>query len=155
MNIEIVATNTTDSGELAPLFLEYANGSVSKERELTVTECRAWIQERCSNGEGVFFLAKSGAKVVGFITLYSGFSSIALRKHWILNDLFVLPDYRNSGIGSRLIDKAHEFAIETNAESVELETAKVNIGAQKMYENLGYEEETSYKRYYWFPGKAL
>lgn len=155
MNIEIVATNTANSEELAPLFLEYANGSVSKERQLTVAECREWIQERCSNGDGVFFLAKSGSKVLGFITLYPGFSSIALRKHWILNDLFVLPDYRNAGIGSRLIDKAHKFVIETNAESIELETAKNNTGAQKLYENLGYEEETRYKRYYWFPDKTL
>ena len=136
---------------MAPLFQEYANGSISQARELSIGECAGWISDRCSSGDGVFFLAKSESAIVGFATLYPGFNSISLRQHWILNDLFVLTAYRKLGIGLRLVMHAQQHAKRGNAEYVALETAKNNTGAQALYEKLGFEEDLHYKRYYWLP----
>ena len=38
-----------------------------------------------------------------------------MKRVWILNDLYVLPQARNSGIAKASIDAAKDFAIKTNA----------------------------------------
>ena len=59
-----------------------------------------YIGDRLLHNESVIFAAlinNPDAKAAGFVQLYPKYSSIHANKSIILNDLFVLPDYRNQG----------------------------------------------------------
>jgi len=50
----------------------------------------AFIAERLAKSESVIFLARSETgEAIGFAQLYPAFSSVAMKRMWYLNDLFV------------------------------------------------------------------
>ena len=78
-------------------------------------------------------------EVMGFINLYPSYSTLSLRKIWILNDLGVSSKYRRLGVAQALIKKSIEFAKESDAIRIELKTAKTNLNAQKLYSEIGFQ----------------
>lgn len=108
---------------------------------------RSYIKERLENEESVVFIVKNNHKYVGFTQLYPTFSSISMKKSWILNDMFVDPEARKLGIGQTLLQKAKDYAEETDAKSIVLETAPDNYTAQKLYEKNGYVRDTQFYHY--------
>lgn len=59
-------------------------------------------------------------------------------KNWILNDLYVEQDFRESGIGTALLETAINFARQNGATFVELSTTVDNYTAQNLYEKTGF-----------------
>jgi GNAT superfamily N-acetyltransferase len=86
---------------------------------------------------------------VGFVQLYPLFSSTAPRPRrlWLLNDLYVAPEARGGGTGRALMARARRLAEETDAGGLELATARGNLGAQRLYESLGYRRDDGFFRY--------
>ncbi len=85
-----------------------------------------------------FIAINSDDEVMGFINLYPSYSTLALRKIWILNDLAVSTKFRRLGVAQLLIKQGLLFAQETGAIRVELKTEKSNLGAQKLYSEIGF-----------------
>lgn len=106
-------------------------------------ECKRFIQERIKNQESVIFLAIENQtdviKPLGFVQLYPSFSSVAMKKLWILNDLYVDQSARRQGVAKALLQKAKDHAAQTGAMGLALETAKDNYNAQRLYESNEYE----------------
>jgi len=107
-----------------------------------------FLKQRLHRQESVVFLALAGRSAVGFMQLYPLFSSIALKPHWLLNDLFVAPAARKTGIATKLLAAAHEFAMSTGAQGLSLETAIDNIAAQALYMKLGWKRDEEFDRYF-------
>ena len=103
--------------------------------------------ERLKGDESVIFLALAGEKAVGFVQLYPCFSSTAMKRMWILNDLFVTPEARRGGAAKALMERARQWAVETKADGLWLETAVDNHPAQRLYESLGWKRDNDYYRY--------
>ncbi|GAB2889971.1 GNAT family N-acetyltransferase [Microbulbifer echini] len=78
-------------------------------------------------------------EVMGFVNLYPCFSSLALTRLWILNDLGVSSRFRGRGVSKKLIQAAMNFAEETKAVRIELKTEKRNVRARQLYQSLGFE----------------
>ena len=109
---------------------------------------RAFIADRIARGESVIFVAERDETSLGFTQLYPSFSSAAVTRLWILNDLFVAPSARGRGVGEALLEHARRFAQETGARALMLETATDNLTAQRLYERLGWVRETGFYTYY-------
>lgn len=124
--------------DLVDLFDEYRQ---NEGQPPAPAACRDYLKARIDAVEGVFFLATSdeGGKGVGFVTLYPSFSSVSLRRIWILNDLFVTRKRRAEGVGSALLSAAREFALGTAAKRIELKALIENEGACRLYERHGYK----------------
>lgn len=90
---------------------------------------------------------KKGEKYVGFTQLYPTFSSISMKRNWILNDLFVDSDAREQGVGNMLLQTAKEYAIQTGAKGISLCTTVDNKQAQRLYEKNGYVRDSHYYHY--------
>src|ERR1700741_1515561 len=64
---------------------------------------RDFINQRLTQNESVIFVAfetiDGKTQPVGFTQLYPTYSSVRVTKNWILNDLYVLADFRKKGIG--------------------------------------------------------
>lgn len=104
-----------------------------------------FIKARLENNESVIFVAlvRDQNKIipVGFTQLYPKFSSGRAIKIWILNDLYVEPEYRKQGVGKNLILTAMNYAKEDGVRQVELSTAVDNYTAQRLYESIGFRKQ--------------
>ncbi len=108
---------------------------------------REFLAARLSAGESVVFLAFLGGEAVGFTQLYGSFSSVSLRRLWILNDLFVTPEARRKAVAGALLERAQQHARETGAKGLTLQTATDNHSAQALYEAHGWERDTGFLTY--------
>ncbi|MCA1319359.1 GNAT family N-acetyltransferase [Bacillus tianshenii] len=107
-----------------------------------------FLRERISNEESVIFLAYEQEQAVGFTQLYPTFSSVQMKRTWVLNDLFVQEEYRGHGFGGQLVRQAIEFADSREAAGVLLETMPDNVNAQRLYERIGFKKEENYYYFY-------
>src|SRR5260370_42164225 len=64
---------------------------------------RRFLLERFEHSQSVIFLSFKGTAAIGFTQLYPTFSSGAMARIFILDDLFVAPEARGSGAGSALV----------------------------------------------------
>lgn len=108
-----------------------------------------FLRERIERDESVIFLARDAADraALGFTQLYPGFSSVSARRLWILNDLYVAESARRRDVARALMESAREYAMQTNALRLVLQTARENIQAQSLYESLAYVREEGMYEY--------
>jgi GNAT superfamily N-acetyltransferase len=143
-NVALIRADISHVPAIAPLFDAYRQ---FYKQAPDLERARAFVTDRITNGESVIFLAASDKKYHGFTQLYPLFSSVELGTAWLLNDLFVAPSSRRQGIGEALLERARQFAVETGALSLMLETAVDNFAAQHLYERLGWVRETQFYMY--------
>lgn len=103
-------------------------------------ETKAFLKKLICTEESTIFIALNAEKdsVMGFVNLYPCYSSLALQRLWILNDLGVSSRYRGKGVSKALIQKVQEFAKDTNAIRIELKTALKNTTARSLYKSMGF-----------------
>lgn len=123
------------------------------QQESDLEGAKAYIKERLENKDSVIFVVKDKQNYVGFIQLYPTFSSISMKRAWIFNDLYVDTKARKQGVGEMLLHKAKEYAIETGAKSINLETAPDNYSAQRLYGRNGYKRDFQFYHYELVLGK--
>ncbi|MEL6848166.1 MAG: GNAT family N-acetyltransferase, partial [Bacteroidota bacterium] len=111
---------------------------------------RAFLHARISHLQSVIFAAEKAeaGALAGFVQLYPSFSSVKMKRLWVLNDLFVSPDFRRQGVARLLMQAATEWARASEAAGLMLETEVSNTKAQALYESLGYEKSVAYHTYY-------
>ncbi len=113
---------------------------------------RAFILERIRKRDSVIYLARGEVDgrmtALGFTQLYPTYSSVSMKRLWILNDLYVAPPGRRRGVARALIDSARKLAVDTQAKGLVLETAVDNLTAQALYDSYGFVKETEFFRYY-------
>lgn len=148
MNVTITQAGIEDIEKLVPVFDQYRvfYGCVSD-----INGARVFLRERFLNLQSIIFMATNSDGVcVGFTQLYPSFSSVSMKKVYILNDLFVLKEYRHFHIATMLIDAAKNVARTFNAVRVTLTTEVTNKEAQSLYEKTGFTFDIENKVYHWF-----
>ncbi|MGH8214537.1 MAG: GNAT family N-acetyltransferase [Rhodanobacteraceae bacterium] len=108
-----------------------------------------FLLARAEGGQSEIFLARDAesGEVLGFTQLYPSFSSVSMRRVWVLNDLFVAPGARRRGVARALMEAARAFARASGALRLVLETAEDNRSAQALYESLGYRRDAGTRHY--------
>lgn len=142
--MQTVRATLEDLEGVARLFDGYR---VFYSQQSDVNAARNYIEQRLKKEDSVIFTAKDGDVYLGFTQLYPMFSSVSMKRTWVLNDLYVAPEARKRGVGERLMEKAKEFALESGAKSLSLSTAADNRSAQRLYEKLGYRRDTEFYSY--------
>lgn len=130
-----------DLDQLTNLFDKYV---VFYKKPSDLMKHKEYLKERIENEEAIIYLAfdnEDSNKAIGFVLNYVTFSSLALNKIIILNDLFVDSTIRKNGIGEKLILKTVDLAKELGTNLIRLRTAKNNIVAQGLYNKMGFVRE--------------
>ncbi|MFI5134891.1 MAG: GNAT family N-acetyltransferase [Chitinophagales bacterium] len=125
-----------DLNQLAKLFDAYRQ---FYRKNSDVEAARIFLTERMNKNESVIYVADADGALTGFVQLYPLFSSTRMKRLWLLNDLFVHPDFRRRGIAKQLFEKCFQLMRETNACGVMLETENKNFIGNKLYQQLGFE----------------
>jgi ribosomal protein S18 acetylase RimI-like enzyme len=139
--LQITQAQLADAKLVAALFNHYRIFYEQQSDEAAAIE---FISNRLANKESVIFLATYQHQPAGFVQLYPIFSSVSMQRTWLLNDLFVHPNYRQQGIGEALLQQAAVFGKATTAKWLLLQTAASNLAAQKLYEKNGWIKQSDY-----------
>lgn len=131
--------------ELVPLFDGYRQ---FYKQPSDLQGARRFLGERLLQGESVILLAYVSGRAVGFTQLYPLFSSVSMERLWLLNDLFVDSGLRGQGVGEALLVQAATFCRAMGAKGLSLETAEDNLGAQRLYERMGFVREEGCYHYF-------
>jgi GNAT superfamily N-acetyltransferase len=105
---------------------------------------QAFLRDRFDHGESVVFLAEVDGEAAGFAQLYPLFSTVALRRAFILNDLFVGPAWRRHGVATALLDAVEGYARSMQAVRLSLNVARNNPAAQQLYRERGWREDQQF-----------
>ena len=92
-------------------------------------------------GHGLQLIARRGdagrGAALGFATLYWTWSTLRAARIAVMNDLYVVPDARGTGVGEALIDACRARCRERGMTWLEWSTAPANVRAQRLYERVG------------------
>ncbi len=141
MTPEIYRADASHLDALVPLFDAYR---VFYRQPSDPDAVGAFLAARLAQNDTLIFLAYKGGPV-GFTQLFPSFSSVSVKRLWILNDLFVRPEGRRAGVAKALLERARRHALDTHAKGLVLITEIDNTGAQELYEATGWQrDETLY-----------
>ncbi|HEV2199254.1 MAG TPA: GNAT family N-acetyltransferase [Bryobacteraceae bacterium] len=145
MKVEIRQATVGDVDLLVPLFDAYRQFY----RQPSEPErARRFLLDRFDYHQSIVFLAFAGATPIGFTQLYPSFSSGAMARILILNDLFVTPQARRRGTGLALLQAAAEYGRRAGALRLVLSTEITNTTAQSLYEKVGWKRDIVFCTYH-------
>ncbi|WP_018884690.1 GNAT family N-acetyltransferase [Paenibacillus massiliensis] len=149
MNVSYLAVQATihDLDDLVPLFDHYRS---FYHQPSDVKAAREFLLARLEHAQSMIYIARDSAtsQAVGFVQLYPSFSSISMKRVWVLNDLYVQEDRRRQGVAELLLEQARGFAVKTGAKGIELSTAPDNATAQALYHKQGYTKDDEFIHYF-------
>ena len=128
-----------DIEKLSVLFDKYR---IFYKQRSDIDNAKSFLKKRMKRMESVIFVAEEREELIGFTQLFPIFSSVSMKRTWLLNDLYVNEKARGMGTASKLLDAAKDFGAETNSKWLILQTAADNYTAQKVYEKNGWVKET-------------
>ncbi|MBV8251852.1 MAG: GNAT family N-acetyltransferase [Chitinophaga sp.] len=143
--MEIIQANTSWVNEAGALFFEYRN---FYRQEPDYEGAWQFMSDRINNQDSMIYLALEEGRAIGFVQLYPIFTSVGMKRAWMLNDLFVLEAHRGRGAGKLLVERSRQLAKDTDAKWMMLQTEITNTGAQKLYESLGFQKDNDFLTYY-------
>ena len=82
-----------------------------------------------------------GGRAVGFATIFWTWSTLSAARIGIMNDLYVAPDARGTGVAELLIAACRERCRDRGARWLSWQTAKDNARARAVYERVGAKRE--------------
>ena len=140
-----------DLDELAPLLDLHR---VAQGQSSHVAAARAFLQARFDHGESVLFMAQHRSAAVGLAQLYPSFSSTALARVFVLNDLYVHASARRLGVASRLLAAVEQHAWQMGAARVTLNVMRDNSGGQALYRSQGWHQDEQFCMFHRYPPPA-
>jgi GNAT superfamily N-acetyltransferase len=137
----ITTVGEDDLLDLLPLLRGYCEFyEVDPPNEQLLAMCRALIAD--PGREGVQLIARESgshppARAIGFATIFWSWQTLDAGRIGVMNDLFVHPDARGTGVADALISACARRAKEHGARVLAWETALDNARAQKVYDRVG------------------
>jgi GNAT superfamily N-acetyltransferase len=133
--IDIVGED--DLAELLPLMRAYCDFyEVAPPDEALRSLSTALIAD--PEREGLQLLARDDdGRAVGFATIFWSWSTLSAARLAVMNDLYVAPAARGSGVAEALIEACRGRAADRGARELSWQTAKDNLRAQRVYERVG------------------
>jgi GNAT superfamily N-acetyltransferase len=134
-SVEVVAE--ADLDDLLPLMRAYCDfyETAPADSQLLALS-RAMLAD--PEHEGVQVIARGAERAaVGFASLFWSWDTTEGTRIAIMNDLYVAPEARGTGLAERLIALCAERARARGASRLEWETAPDNVRAQTVYDRIG------------------
>ena len=137
--IEVVTKNNID--EVLPLVRAYQEFYCVA--EISDFNNRAFFSQFGEdNPTGCQFIYRDNGDVVGFATVYFTYTSTIAAKVAVLNDLYTVSTSRGNGIGRKLVEHCHMYALSNGAARLQWVTAPDNHQAQKLYDSMNTNKST-------------
>ena len=100
------------------------------------------LQEELNNPNSEYFVAKFGNNILGFAGIWKAVDDVHI------TDIVVKKSNRQTGIGSKLLEKLIQTAKSQNFNSITLEVNEHNLPAINLYLKYGFKNVGFRKKYY-------
>ncbi|MEZ4888319.1 MAG: GNAT family N-acetyltransferase [Chitinophagales bacterium] len=145
--MQILKATILHLDDLVPMFDDYRQ---SYRMSSNIKAGNQFLTERLQKQDSEIYIAVADTnEIAGFIQLYPLFSSLRMRKVWILNDLYVKVAFRGEGVARKLVARAKELSVYSRSAGLLVETQKTNEVANSMYPRLGFQMYRSFNSYFW------
>jgi len=133
----VARVGSSDLEELLPLVRAYCDFyGVSPSDEALLELSRALIAD--PDRHGVQLVARGdGGEAVGFATIFWSWNTLVGARIGVMNDLFVAPQARGTGVADELIAACLEECRRHGAAELIWQTARDNARAQRVYDRIG------------------
>lgn len=142
--LHIGVVSEEELADLLPLMRGYCafyHSSPSDADLLTMS--RAFIAAPGEEGQQLLCRSAEG-HAVGFATLLWTWDTTLATKVAVMEDLFVTPEARGTGVGRQLIEACRARARERGYPWLHWQTAPDNVTAQRLYEDTGAKRSSWY-----------
>jgi ribosomal protein S18 acetylase RimI-like enzyme len=99
------------------------------------------LQEKVTSPEKALFIALSGTTVAGFVDMQKSsnpeYPMFVPKDFAFVDNLYVSPEFRGTGLAHTLFEKAKEWAREKGLSSIQLKVYNKNQSAIRFYEREG------------------
>lgn len=116
-----------------------------------LSAAREFLLARFNLGDSAVFVARDTQVPIGFAQLYPSYSSVALARVFVLNDLFVQDSARRKGVAAQLLTAVEAYAWSLGAVRVTLNVEKNNEPGQALYEAHGWGRDQQFYMYHRYP----
>ena len=100
---------------------------------------RALLELLEEPSRGRVWIAADHDRIVGYFVLTLGWSLEYLGLDAFVDELYVLPEYRGRGVGTRAFAVMDKACRELGVRALHLEVERDNERAQQLYRNMGFE----------------
>lgn len=139
MSHDIAVVGEEDLADLLPLLRAYCDFyEVAPPDDKLLALARALIADPAR--EGLQLIAREPdppARAVGFATVYWSWETLAAGRIGVMNDLFVAPEARGTGLAEALIEACRARCAVHGAQRLVWQTARDNLRAQAVYDRIG------------------
>jgi GNAT superfamily N-acetyltransferase len=140
----MINLRTATIGDLEPLAILFDGYRIFYKQHSDIEGAKKFLRERIEKEESVIFVAEEENELLGFTQLFPLYSSVGMKRTWLLNDLYVAANARKRGVAASLLQKAKEFGVITNSRWLLLQTSADNFTAQSVYESNGWQRVTDF-----------
>lgn len=134
MNWTLGKAEQKDSNRINELFIEMLQSIYNTDQVNGYSE--GDLERFFDSRDEWISIATDEDKIIAFLSIEVHHEE---EEYIYLDDLSVTKQYRNNGIGTRLIRNAESYAKEINIPTVCLHVEKSNEAAFRLYERLGYK----------------
>ena len=130
-NINIRLADNNDYPQLIALFSEFADFEGRKEQMTNSVDKM--------NAESDFFnclVAEKDGKIIGYVAFFYCYFTWS-GKALYMDDLYITPDYRGKGLGTRFITMLKEIAAQSGCHIMRWQVADWNERARAIYKGIG------------------
>lgn len=135
-NITIDYATKKDINELCGLLNELFN--IEKDFTPNYKKQKKGIELMLNNKNGIIFVSRYNNKVIGMVSIQILISTAEGGKVALLEDLVVAKNFRNMGIGTKLISKVEEYCRKNDISRISLLADKNNKNAILFYGTKNY-----------------
>jgi len=132
MTVIIRPIEERDYATLIFLFQEFAHFEKLPEK-MTNTVEQMLAEKKFLTG---FVAVNPGNEILGYVTYFFGYYTW-IGKSLYMDDLYVRPDFRSAGVGTKLINEVIAFAKAENCKKLRWQVSEWNQPAIDFYKSLG------------------
>ena len=142
--IDIIEANldlTIHSQAVLELLNAYAGDPMGNGSPLPPDVLKTLIPGLQQHPGTIIFIAFRKNKPVGVVTCFRGFSTFMAKPLLNISDFYVLPDFRGSGAGKRLLGAVEKKAVSMGCCKITLEVQENNATAIAVYTGTGFNRD--------------
>lgn len=149
--LQIIPCNFDDPGHcnaLVSLMSEYISDKMGDGIPYTPEQKVKLVEGLKKHPSKLILLAKEGDLFVGLCNSFVNFATFTVKPFINVHDVIVSGNYRNRGLGRKLLEAVVEKAGELGCSKVTLEVREDNHNAMHLYNSMGFYDAEP-RQYYW------
>ncbi|MBN2349891.1 MAG: GNAT family N-acetyltransferase [Bacteroidales bacterium] len=142
-NVKIIPCNFNNSEHregLVYLMNAYMSDPMGNYTSYTKEQEKLLVEGLKNHPSKLILFASYKEKLIGLTNCFINFATFTLKPFINIHDIVVLNDYRNMGVGRKLMEGIIHKAKTIGCSKITLEVRSDNSRAQALYQDLGFEE---------------